>query len=606
MQCGMKVVCTGLAWLGLACSLDTFGAEGGSSGTGSTTGPTSPPATTDTTDTTATTVTPTSDADTTATITTTPGTESETTGEPAQPPVLSLGFSQSKQYDFSWAAIPGNELFRIFESVDGLAPFVQIGDDIAGFSTGVSFAMPLHFRRHASYMLRACDGAECRDSSPVAVDAAQVGAVGRIMPAAFDGADSFGYDIAVSDDGDTLVVGSWLEDGGGGINGDESDDSVEGAGAVYVFVRMGKVWIQQAYIKPDTPMMHTYFGWRVALSADGNLLATCARDEEAVYVFSRTGGSWSQTFRLQPDVPGYGDRFAMGLALSADGETLAVGAPEEDSCATAVGGDEQNNSCMGSGAAYVYTRSGDMWTGEVYIKASNTGSADGFGSALALSGDGNTLAVAAYQEDGPGETEPDAGAVYMYERAQGAWTPRGTLTAPNPDTLDYFGFSVALDYDGRTLAVGALQEGGGGTGVDADPMAPEVAASGAVYLFTRTDDVWEPSAYIKAASTSPGDGFGVDVALSPGGETLAVGALGEASAASGVDGEDDDDSVDNSGAAYVFTRTDLSWEQRAYVKASVSFGGQRFGRSVALSANGSTLVVGVDQDSQGGGGVYLY
>ena len=111
------------------------------------------------------------------------------------------------------------------------------------------------------------------------------------------------------------------------------------------------------------------------------------------------------------------------LALSSDGNTLVVGARYEDSNATGVGGDQTNNTPTNSGAAYSFVRSGGTWAQRSYVKASNTGSGDQFAWSLALSADGNTLAVGANNEDsnatGVGGNPDDdsvsnSGAAYLY------------------------------------------------------------------------------------------------------------------------------------------------------------------------------------------------
>ncbi len=119
-----------------------------------------------------------------------------------------------------------------------------------------------------------------------------------------------------------------------------------------------------------------------------------------------------------------GDQFGWSVALSADGNTLAVGARYEDSSATGVGGDESNDSAADSGAVYVFVQDdGGTWSQQAYVKASNTGAHDYFGTAVALSADGNTLAVGARYEDsnatGVGGDESDnsaadSGAVYVF------------------------------------------------------------------------------------------------------------------------------------------------------------------------------------------------
>ena len=112
-------------------------------------------------------------------------------------------------------------------------------------------------------------------------------------------------------------------------------------------------------------------------------------DAGAVYVFIRNGTVWSQQAYIKASNAGSGDRFGNSVALS--GDTLAVGAYREESSATVINGDESDNSLTEAGAVYVFTRSGGTWSQQAYIKASNTGSGDRFGWSVALSGD--TLAV---------------------------------------------------------------------------------------------------------------------------------------------------------------------------------------------------------------------
>jgi hypothetical protein len=100
------------------------------------------------------------------------------------------------------------------------------------------------------------------------------------------------------------------------------------------------------------------------------------------------------------------------------------------------------------------------------------------------------------------------------------------------------------------LAVGAYGEASAATGINGNQADNRTPFSGAVYVYRRSDTAWQQVAYVKASSTGANDVFGRVVALS--GDTLAVGALGEASAASGINGNHADNSLEASGAAYVF------------------------------------------------------
>ncbi len=173
---------------------------------------------------------------------------------------------------------------------------------------------------------------------------------------------------------------------------------------------------------------------------------------------------------------------------------------------------------------------------EAYVKASNTETYDAFGFAIALSGDGNTLAVGAYQEfAGVGLGEDDnsaggAGAVYVYVRESGSWKQQQYLKASNAEAGDNFGQAVALSADGRTLVVGATGERSGATGVGGNRLDNSRQAAGAAYVFRRDGSSWSEAAYLKASNPDAWDYFGTDVDISGDGKVIAVGAPSEASA----------------------------------------------------------------------------
>jgi hypothetical protein len=302
------------------------------------------------------------------------------------------------------------------------------------------------------------------------------------------------------------------------------------------------------------------------------------------------------------------NRFGQRVALSVDGNTLAVGAPDEDS-------DGEN-----SGAVYVFARGASgVWSPQAYMKASNAEAGDNFGFAVTLSADGDTLAVGAPREDSSftgtdGDADEqadnsnvDSGAVYVFARVAGEWSQEAYMKARNSDFRDAFGSSVALSGDATSLAVGAPSESGAGTGPYGDGLydSNNAPRSGAVYIFLRAS-TWQANAYIKAPNNDPFDQFGGAIALDHDGNTLAVGAVFEASATAN---DKDDDTMGGAGAVYVFSRTDLPaafvWSDQAYLKASHPDAEDFFGWALALSADGNTLAVGApeeDSDATGVGG----
>jgi hypothetical protein len=499
-------------------------------------------------------------------------------GEPAvcgvaPEPVLELSFSAIKQFDFSWAAVPGAEFYQLLESPALGEPFVQIGEDIVGES--ISITMPLYLRVNASYMLRAYNGDGCVDSAIVDVASSLTEAVGYFKASNTGWYNYFGWSLTLSGDGSTLAIG----------NHPHQFDEPIGGGAVYVFARVGAVWGQQAYVEAPNPEAYDYFGSSVSLSSDGNTLAVGAH-QGAVYVFIRNGDVWSQQGYVTASNPG-------DVALSGDGNTLAVGA-------------------TGTEAVYVFARNDGVWSQQALAKASNTGTADQFGHSVALSGNGDTLAVGAYGEDssatGVGGNQDDnsmdgAGAVYVFARNDGVWSQQTYVKASNTDTLDQFGRSVALSGNGDTLAVGADGENSSATGIDGNQDDTSLHFAGAVYVFARNNGVWSQQAYVKASNTDEHDHFGHSVALSGDGNTLAVGAASEDSNATGIDGDQADDSASGSGAASVFGREGANWLQQAYVKASSTNEGTHFGYEVGVANDGNTLAVGAIMESSGATGI---
>jgi hypothetical protein len=317
----------------------------------------------------------------------------------------------------------------------------------------------------------------------------------------------------------------------------------------------------------------------VVVTAEDNTTTTTYTIE----VTRETAASFAQRAYIKASNTDALDGFGLRVAL--DGDTLAVAAPFERSSATGIDGVQSDNIAPNSGSAYVFTRDASgVWSQQAYIKASNNAAQILFGLSLAL--DGDTVAVGAPDEDNGGG---NSGAVYVFTRdGSGVWTEQAYIKASNIDAGDAFGGSLALN--GDMLAVGAPGEDSGG------------GNSGAVYVFTRDGSgVWTEQAFIKASNIDAGDAFGSS-SLALDGDTLAVGAFPEDSSATGINGDQADNSAINSGSVYVFTR-DASgvWSQQAYVKASNTDAGDRFGYTVAL--DGDTLAVGAPEEDSSATGI---
>lgn len=376
--------------------------------------------------------------------------------------------------------------------------------------------------------------------------------------------DQFGYAMAMSGDGNTLAIGAPNESSNAtGVDGVQDNNQAPESGAVYVFTRDGEHWVPQAYLKASNA--------------------------------------------------GAFDQFGFSLSLSHDGNVLAVGAFAEGSASTGVDGDQDDDSARNAGAVYVFTRSGAAWSQQAYLKASNVRRDYDmyFGWSVSLSSDGATLAVGARGEDGDpaaGGNQSDnsisnAGAVYVFARADASWEQRAYLKAAIAANHDAFGSSLALSADGHTLAVGAYSENGDSSGITTPSPAKFIGDSGAVYVFRRFGATWRQDAYIKASIPGVRDTFGWSVALSGDGCRLLVGARHEQSDANGFNGNEASNLSDKSGASYMYARSNGGWSRKAYIKASNTGVGDEFGISVALSADGGSFAIGAHGEQSGAGGI---
>ncbi len=460
----------------------------------------------------------------------------------------------------------------------------------------------------------------------------------------------FGTSVAISRDGSTLAIGASGESSfSQGINGNQGDTTAKGAGAVYIFVHSSLDWKQQAYVKASNTRANATFGSSVALSDNGDTLIVGASGEAsatkgiggnqsdnsaqqagAAYVFTRSGTTWSQDAYVKASNTRPNALFGETVTVSGDGATFAVSSYAESSGSAGINGNQNDTSQSYSGAVYVFQRSGGSWVQQAYIKASNPRANAGFGYALALSGDGTTLGVGAYAEPSAANgingnqsdtSAPSSGAAYIYTRNGGSWGQQAYVKASNTRTNAIFGYSIALSTNGNTLAVGAYGEASGARGVNGNQNDTSQSYSGAVYVYARGGNAWTQEAYVKASNTRTSALFGSAVGLSGDGTILAVGSYGESGSSLGVGGDQSDSSHPSSGAAYVFDKKNGGWSQQTYAKASNSQQQGLFGYVLAMSGDGTQLAVGaygepskatgingdqVDFSTPNAGAVYLF
>jgi len=520
--------------------------------------------------------------------------------QPVEPVLATLELVQNKTFRISWQDAADAQFYRVLENPDKVSGFTRISDDLDSTTNVYNHRVALYEKFNASYIVQSCNASGCVDSEELVVAGTLEQAIGYIKASNTDGDDRFGYEVSLSADGNTLAVGAIGEAGAvSGINGDQTDNSDSYTGAVYLFVKQDGDWQQQAYLKADIPDAF-YFGTNLSLSGNGKTLAVLERTRNGgIYIFQSDNGNWQQQIYLPATVLNESDRFRGSLNLSSDGNTLIV---------------------TSENSVYVFERSGaDWWRQQAYLTPDNIGEKGvgaGFGFKASLSSDGNTLAVSATSDsssatgidgDTNGERVAGSGAVFVYIRSNGAWQQQAYIKASITDEEDSFGGGLTLSGDGNTLAVGAGFEDSSSTGVNGDQNDNNGDRTGAVYMFFRDNGRWQEQAFLKASNADEVDIFGRDsMSLSADGNTLAVGLWTENSAATGVNGDQSDNSVLYAGAVYMYKRRNGEWQSQAYLKASNTdrAGGRAsFGRSVSLSADGGTLVVGADGEASAATGI---
>lgn len=349
---------------------------------------------------------------------------------------------------------------------------------------------------------------------------------------------NFGDSTAISADGSTALIAA-VDDGN--------------TGSVWVYVRGGGVWSEQAKIvNSDSAGL----GGSLALSSDGNtaIMRGGGADNPggAEFVYTRTGSAWSEQQKI---IPPAGQGFGLGAAVSADGNVAVFG-----SNATA------------PPAAFIYTRSGSTWSLQQQLVLPGAGWCCW---GVALSADGSTAAI-----DGGGPFPASQPTVWMFADSGGTWAPQQAITGP-PDEIGASSLgtsiqSVSLSGDGNTVLIGGYGDNN---------------YIGAAWVFTRDDGEWSEQAKLVPSDVTGSMGyFGTSVSLSGNGGTALVGG--------------DADQFFSPGAAWIYQRSGATWtEEQKLVPDDAPGGYADFGSTVALSADSSTALIGAQA---GNGQAWIY
>lgn len=591
-------------------------------------------------------------------------------------PSVKVEAQATKVLTFDWTPVEGATFYKLYKYDAVTGGVTQIGDDIIGTRATDAIGVHVHDWVNNYYYIEACNASACEKSDLTFTATEMIKSIGYFKASNADAFDWFGWSISLSADGLTMAVGAPAEDSKAtGVNGDQANNDSINSGAVYLFVKEGDRWVQQAYLKASNTeqpninsnrvLYNDRFGYRVALSDDGNTLAVSALLEDspsfgincnqdnyeatntgassdpsddltaaanfdvgAVYIFNRTDGAWSQNAFVKPiystvhafNNPSTPLRFGDSLALSGDGKTLAVGTAQDFIGRSGV---FTPSSAANSSAAQCL---------EYYpSSAASTSSVSSSSSSVSSSTSSATSSSSSFL-GGTG-----SGAVYTFRLTETGWTEEAHIKASNAQTNDAFGTSVALSTDGNTLVVGAVGEDSQAQGVNGNQadnscfyvnsqtsqyvldLSCKTAVNyvsfginnGAAYVFNRTDGVWVQTTYLKPPATFFTTLFGSSVDISGDGSTLVVGARGDTNDTVDISTPDNIDSNQvqrvaaqlGSGSAYVYRRTGESWAPEARIKPATTLLGAEFGGSVSLSHDGNILAVGAFRESSNAAGI---
>ncbi|MFD2255707.1 FG-GAP repeat protein [Luteolibacter algae] len=337
--------------------------------------------------------------------------------------------------------------------------------------------------------------------------------------------------------------------------------SDEDTGRVDIYRKISGQWVFEDSLFASDKDYSARFGAAAAISGDTIVIGSPFRAHPddpsffadpagAAYVFKLESGSWVEQQRLSGSNTGSSDNFGYSVAI--EGDTIVIGARWEQGA---------EDRMLDSGAAYVFSRNGNIWAEEAYLKASNAGELDEFGTAVAISA--GTVAVSAPFEDGNGA---ESGAVYLFDKQTGGWTERQILRAADASPGDFFGCSLAMDSE--RIAIGARGE---------DDVAN---ASGAVYLFRKSSSGWLQETRLKSVMPVATAEMGTTVSLSA--ARLIAGA------------PKDPTGGNNSGSATRFRLASGTWGEPVRMTAANQGPGDNYGSAVSIQ--GLDLAVGAESE----------
>jgi len=370
--------------------------------------------------------------------------------------------------------------------------------------------------------------------------------------------------------------------GGTGTITFKASDGVNLVSAVSTFsLSFGPDWTAtptETIVTASVAATNSNFGRTNAISADGTMLIVGApnydtglSNQGAWYYFTRSGSTWTQQQFITTVTGGLSAQNHLGdnLDMSSDGTYAAIGAWYNG----------------GVGKIHVYTRSGNTWTEQAALSASDNNSSGNFGKSVKINSNGNYIVSSDTTIPGTGY-----GTAYIFARSGSTWSEQAKITHPGSSSnYDYFGFPGEINSDGTQALFGCQWRDDNGT------------QSGAVYAYSRSGSTWTYNQTIFASDASAQSYFGNSISMDDAGDYVVIGANREDTAGS------------DAGAVYVFTRSGNTWTQQQRIgMPGLASGTPNFGTHVNMNSTGTFMTVSAPfYDGNSGalansGVVYLY
>ena len=353
--------------------------------------------------------------------------------------------------------------------------------------------------------------------------------------------DNFGYAVSLDGDGSRVVIGA--------LNDDTTQPN---DGSVYIWIRSGTTWTQEAKLVGSAPYNTANFGNSVAISTDSTRLIVGAPRADgsygAAYVFVRDGSTWTQEVMVT-GVAYPTSYFGTSVDINADGTRVVIGQPDYQTVGN-------------YGAVYVYRRTNTVWALET--QKITAGGLEKMGTSVSIDATGTRFIAGAPDVSSP---VSKCGAVYVFSRSGTTWTQEAKLTVSDRQVSDYFGISVSINANGDRFVAG-----------NNDALG---SRNGKAYTFTRSGTTWTQETIFNPPDPITSGYYGWSVSLSDDGTVLLIGAKGKR-------------------ASYTYYLNNGVWALEAERYGSVTATLSLYGGSVGVSGDGFYGAVGANNLTIGG------